>query len=164
MSQRVIETDVKLELRDVIRYNYWSLRIRLGVMNIVAVLYLLWVWTSIPSISFTIIVLMIVANIVPYYRARRTIATHRLLQQNVRLKISDEGIQIQSESGNSVLKWNEIYKIGEAKYFFAIYLSNRQAVILPKRVLNNDLAKIDLLKDMISTNMDSQRVKLKHKA
>jgi hypothetical protein len=56
-------------------------------------------------------------------------------QTETTLHISEEGIHLKNELGEARLPWSKIYKTGETKISFRLYVSSAQAMYIPKQYL-----------------------------
>lgn len=81
--------------------------------------------------------------------ATNAFKTNKLLQKTQKYEISDDGIEVSSESGRGFVKWDEIYKATETKDSFLFFISKQQAYAIPKRFLNGDAQSIEYLRKFI---------------
>ena len=59
---------------------------------------------------------------------------------------------IQSQHSNSEINWSAFEKLGETKNHFFLFVTVNQAVLIPKRILNNN-QEIDELRNLINLRM-----------
>jgi len=65
--------------------------------------------------------------------AKRSYKSHKLLQAEIKYVFSSNGIDITSEYGQSLVTWDKIYKVRKFKQMVAIYVSDKLALLIPKK-------------------------------
>ena len=67
------------------------------------------------------------------------VSAHQRLQVNrdCKLSVSDDSVVSESAIGRSEIKWSGIVKIHQSKDYILVYISERAAVIIPKRSFAN---------------------------
>ncbi|MHB8064931.1 MAG: YcxB family protein [Ruminiclostridium sp.] len=102
-------------------------------------------------IAFIVIPLVLVIAIpISLKRASvNALKTNKLLQKTQEYIINSEGINSSTTSTQVFIKWNELYKAIETKDSFQFYIAKNQAHIIPKRILENNLADIEAMRTAI---------------
>ena len=90
----------------------------------------------IPIIIFFLGVIFFVLNLFKK-SGKEVFNTNKLLQSLMVYEISEEGLYIESENGNSLTKWTGFYNLIETEDTFGLYVSNSAMYIIPKRCLIN---------------------------
>lgn len=91
--------------------------------------------------------------------AKRNYRTNKLLQSEFEYLLSNNGMNITTEDGQAFLPWNKVYKVRISKDFFAMYISNSQAYLIPKRCFSN-ANDIESLKDILQSNLPKDKFKI----
>lgn len=66
---------------------------------------------------------------------------------------NDKGIDIQIESLNNKIKWSEIQNVRESKRHITVFISSVNVVIIPKKVFSGSPEKLELLREIIKSNL-----------
>lgn len=170
LKEQIVELDVKLELKDYVRFKFWysrknliSITISLGII-ILGSLFL--TTTSNMNNSVVIAVLAISIALIIflvfyiYFSSKRYLESDKIVQKENHIVISDDGASITAESYSFKIKWDNVYRINELKYSFAIFVSEQHAYIIPKRCFKLD-KHIKLFKSILMENIDYKKLKIK---
>ncbi len=86
--------------------------------------------------------------------AKKNYLSNQLMQQETTYEFLKSGIQVSFESGSSMIPWDKVYKITISRNCFAIFLSRKQALLLPKYWFTSKSSKDfeDLLYSLIPKN------------
>ena len=94
------------------------------------------------------------------FRIRREYKSDRLIKNEIRYMITNDGINQQVKSSNSHLEWNDFIATFEHKDMFRLYISKHKAIVLPKRYFSSNEDRI-YFKHIVEKNMPSKKVKWK---
>ena len=166
--------DIKMELKDLLESAYSILLPRLLILAVTiaaasfAIVYLL----NGPSffeeggLLITIIVMIIVIilfSVLMILNLKRSLKkqfeSNAMLKEASQISIDNLGFSQVSNSTNSKVAWNMVYRVKELKNSYNFYLSNIMYVLIPKRFLTQDEESI--LRDLINNNLDAKKNKLK---
>lgn len=87
----------------------------------------------------------------PHLAARRALQNYTPEERRVKMRFDQTGCRIASGKGESSTPWHAVHRVIESKEVLLIFVSERLAQFLPKRLLSDDdLAKIRaLVKDNV---------------
>ena len=111
-----------------------------------------------------IVPIVTIATIVitPYSIAKKMLAQNVFLKHDIFVELSEDGMKQEIYNSNSFLKWTDAYNYFESKKIFAIFISEQQAYIVPKRIFARDeienISKI--LKDSIILPKNNKKKKI----
>jgi len=74
----------------------------------------------------------------PYNMSKKMITQNAFFKKDITIHVSPEGLKQETCSSNVFLKWEEAFDFFESKNTIAIYISQAQAYVLPKRVFTAD--------------------------
>ncbi|WP_404447657.1 YcxB family protein [Sutcliffiella horikoshii] len=116
-----------------------------------------WIFALITAlILWGIIKLML--TIVMNLRSVKEYKSDKLMQNEVFLTISEDGIQQKRQKAEASWEWDDILSVHEQKEMFLFYVSKNKAVLLPKSfMVNHEMIK---LRKIIHNNALTQKVKL----
>lgn len=75
---------------------------------------------------------------------------NKLVKQTQRYIMSEEAVLVESDTGYSNIKWEDLYKAEEAKENFLLYLSKQQAYVIPKRYFEGQPQQLALMQNLLS--------------
>ena len=75
----------------------------------------------------------------------------------VETSIDGRGFTQKSKIGKTTVPFDKIYKVCESKHGIYVYVSSRQAIILPKNIFNDDLK---IIRELFGKNMPGRKVHL----
>ncbi len=76
----------------------------------------------------------------------------------VETTVDKRGFTQESVIGKTTVPFNKLYKVCESKYGIYVYVSSRQAIILSKKIFDND--EVETMRKLFRKNMESKRVHL----
>ncbi|MGD6993905.1 YcxB family protein [Sutcliffiella horikoshii] len=116
-----------------------------------------WIFALIVAlILWGIIKLML--TVVINFRSVKEYKSDKLMQNEVFLTISEDGIEQKRRKAEAFWEWDDILSIHEQKEMFLFYVSKNKAVLLPKSfMVNHEMIK---LRKIIHNNALTQKVKL----
>jgi hypothetical protein len=91
------------------------------------------------------------------YKLNKTMLKDEFTKKVQRYKISEDNISISSSSGETLIDWNELYKVVELKSCFAIYLSKIQIFVIPMRVFEDKL-QIAVLRRILHNKLPAEKL------
>ena len=71
------------------------------------------------------------------YAAKKQYESNKLMRSETEIILSEAGVSETGKYVNTSVAWADLYKIEESKSAFYFYIAKGQAVILPKRILEN---------------------------
>jgi hypothetical protein len=74
---------------------------------------------------------------------------NKLVLQTQRVTLTQEGIEVQSDSGYSNLQWEQLYRVTEIKESFLFFISKQQAFVIPKRYIVPYVEQYDLIRSFM---------------
>lgn len=98
-----------------------------------------------------------------YWGTKRSFKSGKALRLQTTYTVSKDGIRIETVQSNSLIKWDQLLSVVEIKPMFILYVSLRQAFIVPKRYFNSH-EDIISFKKIIMSEMDAKKLKLRRKA
>lgn len=167
-DENKIELDIKLELKDHLRANYWfifskwSMKI-LVVMAVFLTLLFIIIFILNPTAGFfpilimPVFVLFLLGNI--YWSTKRNLASHKALQNSIHYTFSNEGISAVTKSSSGHTSWENILKAHETKHNFLLFASRILIYVIPKRCFQSPTQLTDF-KQMLVNHLGS-KAKLK---
>ena len=166
--------DIKLELKDLLDSAYSILLPRLlilvGVIAAMsfAIIYLL----EGPSFFeeggllitvIALIVVIILFSVSIIFSSRRSLKkqfkSNAMLKEASQISIDNLSFSQVSNSTDSKVTWNMIYRVKELKNSYNFYISNIMYVLIPKRFLTQE--EESTLRSLINDNLDPKKNKLK---
>lgn len=90
--------------------------------------------------------------------AKKSYKANNSFQSELNYEFSADGINITSDSGTQFLTWDKIYKITISKHCFSIFLTKRQAFLLPKGWFKDE-AEIKRFDNLLHAYMDKSKIK-----
>ena len=119
------------------------------------------------EIKILIIIIMPIIAIVaiissPYSIAKKLFKQNVFFQHDIFIELSEDGMKQDVYNSNSFLKWTDAYKYFESKKIFAVFISEQQAYIIPKRIFTeNEIATVSrILRNNITPPKNSRKKKL----
>jgi hypothetical protein len=93
--------------------------------------------------------------------SNKIMGQNKFFQEEQFYQISDNGIEVKSESNLSKISWSEVYKVTEYNKCFAILLSVtiEKVLILPKRSFHS-VDDITDIKKIITMRVSKDKIKL----
>jgi hypothetical protein len=78
------------------------------------------------------------------FNAKRQYKQHRALKNEIRMALSEQGIDFQGESGESKLQWGDIHKWKNGNGVYLLYITSNMFHMVPSRALpnENELSKL----------------------
>lgn len=145
-----------VSLKDAINFTYETTA---RTYLLVSLLMLIIVSSVLKQESIWLFSSLIVALACGYYWgmkhiARKNYLSNQLMQQETTYEFSKSGIQVNFESGSSMIPWDKVYKITISRNCFAIFLGRKQALLLSKNwfTLKSSKDFEDLLYTLIPKN------------
>jgi hypothetical protein len=169
--EKSIEIDVPLELRDLLRANYWHFFKRFKLFLILLVigcvgypaLHILGGGVKNPNdnywgflIPFGMLVFLLGST---YLGVKRQMASNKSLSEPHRFTFSENGIDAVAQSSSGHTSWANIYEAYETKYNFLLFLSRNMMYTVPKRCFR-DGEQLNSFKELLKTKLSS-KAKLK---
>jgi hypothetical protein len=171
VSWQKIEIDVRLNLDDYLRANYWFLYNKIKpiifILLFVGVYAPLHIWLSGAQmgpndsywgffIPWGILIFLIGGT---YLGSKRQLASHKAMNETHHYTFLNEGINSVSASTSAHQDWDNIREAVETKTNFLLFIALNQMYIIPKRCFQNE-EQIDLFRDMLKRQLSS-RAKIK---
>lgn len=94
-----------------------------------------------------------VLNLLIPFNAKRQYKQHRALRNEISMTLSEQGINFKSESGESKLQWNDIYKRKNGKGIYLLYITSNMFHMVPSRALTNE----NVLSKILSENIGPKK-------
>lgn len=172
MNERIVSIQVKLNMKDYHDFCYQAflkLNKKLIIIAIVCIAYL-----PIPILNiitgnkempisiffFVLSIPLLVFVVLPIFMKRRlnkVLVKDEFANKVQAYKISDNNISISSDSGETTIGWNEVYKLSELKSSFVIFLSEFQIFVIPKRVFK-DKVQVTALREIIHSHLPAAKL------
>lgn len=173
-EKKVFDIKVKLNFKEYVSFNYMINRkflknvTMLGALFLVVLIVLTLQKGSISKDTmFNIVevasVDVFVVGLIFYsvrIRTKKMWDNNKIIQEEKSLMFSNAGISHASETSSANIWWNKVFKIEETNIFIAIFISNLQAFVIPKRNFSN-LEELKLFKDILKTNISKEKLHLK---
>lgn len=87
-------------------------------------------------IGIFVVCLVFYFIIIPY-SVRREFRTCKLYEEPTELELKTDGIQLKSNHGESLIKWNHIYEFYQNQHYLYISFSSSLAFVIPKSTSNS---------------------------
>jgi hypothetical protein len=144
-GMNTVEIDVRLELADFLRANYWFLFKRQKLFFIVMALVCVFlplsffmgarpdnsVWTYLRVIFPFVIVAFLLGG--AYFGARRQMATNKQVSEVTHYTFSEDGIGMTTPSSSSQTGWANVYQVYQTGHAFLLFTSANMVHVVPKR-------------------------------
>lgn len=149
VSKEKIQVYVRLELKDYILFNYYFNKKMLTQVTVIGLIFLFsMIYLSfyshgsinptVMNFIYLIVAFILVSYFLVYYRAKKVWDSSSLITETKHYSFDEEGLSTESQTSSSKIGWDKIYKVIETKKLLLIYISNMQAFIIPKRLLDKD--------------------------
>lgn len=92
------------------------------------------------------LVAIIILPVTLKFRAKKDYSSNKLISRTQNYIFTNEGITVQTNSGKSIIKWSDLYKVKDTKRYLYLHIGENQAIILPKHYFNDN--EIALIKQM----------------
>jgi hypothetical protein len=96
------------------------------------------------------------APLYAYFNLRKQFMNIRKLREESEYYISNFGVDLESSSSSSKWRWDEFIKSTETKWYFAMFITKNEALLIPKRCFMND-EQIDVLKRLLKTKIEKKK-------
>lgn len=113
----------------------------------------LFIIVPIGIVVSAILSLLILGNII--YKAKRIFNSNKMIKNEQTIEILETGIQINTNTSNSLIMWDDVFKVTESKTLIIIYIARNQGMIIPKKVVDEKK-----LKNLISTFLESKKLRI----
>ncbi|NMH72145.1 YcxB family protein [Bacillus sp. RO2] len=136
------------------------------VLTVLLMGFFLYIWLILDlgwffSLITTLILwgtIKLMLSMVMNFRSVKEYKSDKLMQNEVFLTISEDGIQQKRRNAEAFWEWDDILSIQEQKDMFLFYVSKNKAVLLPKSfMVNHEMIK---LRKIIHNNALTQNVRL----
>lgn len=164
----VIELDVKLEHKDMFRFNLYHtyhgfqgwLSILLGVVIIGLNIYTIGqIETMYTLLYFFFGFLFIAYNPISlYFSSKKAVAKSETLKNTLHYAFSEEGICVSAGEESGTIGWKQIYRAVGTKSNLLLYTGRRNAYVIPWGVATG---QTEQLKTLIKNQLPKFRVKVK---
>ncbi len=168
------EFDVQLQQKDLFRFNMYHSyhRVNTWLFTILGIVIFVLSFTTINDIDPTYVMMYWFCSLVfVFFTPINLWTTTKLrmkedspLRQKLHYTFSETGIEVyavneegEGEPQGQKVDWSQIYRVVETKHQVLVYTSRINASILPKE----QISRMDNLKDVLSKQMPSHRLKLK---
>lgn len=95
---------------------------------------------------------VLISPFASYFNINKRIQQDKRLSEEVEYYVSGFGIMSESTSFTSNRTWKEIIKVDETIWYFSIFVSDNQAILIPKRFFQ-DANLIDEFKDILKKHL-----------
>ena len=156
-----MEFDVKITggiLYDFLMYHNYS-KISNLIANIVGALVL--IGGIVNSHMMFIIcgaILLLYMPISLFMKAKQQQLASPAFKKPLHYKLSEEGVFVSQDGQEEMQKWDDMYKAVSTPKSIILYTTRVNACIFPRKDLGTDVPK---LMEIISTNMDPKKVKIR---
>lgn len=100
---------------------------------------------------FTGVLLLLLFPIILRQKANSTFRGNYFIPKTQRYYFSELGLNVSSESGNTNIRWDEIYRVVEYKNLLLIFILKDKAYIIPKRLIVKEYKDlIEIFKTFVS--------------
>lgn len=113
--------------------------------------------TVLSSVVITPLVYFANKWILNFY-ACREFKRNPIFMQETTWSFSRDGIVQTNKIGKNHIKWSYFRSAHEMKDMFLLYMSDRMAIVLPKRLFESD-ESMGLFKKIVSENIEAKKVK-----
>ena len=156
-----MEFDVKITggiLYDFLMYHNYS-KISNLIANIVGALVLIGGIVN-SHVMFIICgaVLLLYMPISLFMKAKQQQLASPAFKKPLHYKLSEEGVFVSQDGQEEMQKWDDMYKAVSTPKSIILYTTRVNACIFPRKDLGTDVPK---LMEIISTNMDPKKVKIR---
>jgi len=76
------------------------------------------------------------------YNVKKQFRTNPFLKSKIHYTINNEGITQSSDQFKTKYLWNQFHLVGETNTFFYLYITNNQALLIPKITLNQEIDEV----------------------
>lgn len=161
-----LEFDVKMTTKDLYKYNlrnaYTSMQ---GILSIIcsALVVFVFIWkfdslTLVYKLLFVVLALAFLAYIpiALYLRSKQVVSNTDVFKEPLTFVLTDENINIKSplatEDDETILPWEDIYKVVKTGSMILIYTNRVSAYIIPREQIGDVESKlIETLKDKVES-------------
>lgn len=91
--------------------------------------------------------------------AKRSVESSDFKNNERQYIFSNQGIEVKEDEETSITSWQEIYKVVDTKHNFQIYVGSLQAYLIPKRCFGEDNEKMNLLRNIFTSNLAENKIK-----
>lgn len=156
-----MEFDVKITggiLYDFLMYHNYS-KISNLIANIVGALVLIGGIVN-SHVMFIICgaILLLYMPISLFMKAKQQQLASPAFKKPLHYKLSEEGVFVSQDGQEEMQKWDDMYKAVSTPKSIILYTTRVNACIFPRKDLGSDVPK---LMEIISTNMDPKKVKIR---
>ncbi|MPM14973.1 hypothetical protein SDC9_61337 [bioreactor metagenome] len=153
--------EVKISENDYIQFGlYNSLTTDFKFFPITFVVLFIAVHDIIITLLITVL-LWLLLKILLKIQLKMTYKSNKLMQSSmITIYINENGIREVSETQDTKIAYENVYKVRESSYAIYIYIAKNSAVIIPKRVFQGAYDN-EKLRGLLTTNIDPTKVKLK---
>ena len=156
-----MEFDVKITggiLYDFLMYHNYS-KISNLIANIVGALVLIGGIVN-SHVMFIICgaILLLYMPISLFMKAKQQQLASPAFKKPLHYKLSEEGVFVSQDGQEEMQKWDDMYKAVSTPKSIILYTTRVNACIYPRKDLGTDVPK---LMEIISTNMDPKKVKIR---
>lgn len=156
-----MEFDVKITggiLYDFLMYHNYS-KISNLIANIVGALVLIGGIVN-SHVMFIICgaILLLYMPISLFMKAKQQQLASPAFKKPLHYKLSEEGVFVSQDGQEEMQKWDDMYKAVSTPKSIILYTTRVNACIFPRKDLGTDVPK---LMEIISTNMDPKKVKIR---
>lgn len=150
-----IEFDVKLEPKDMYRFNMYQNYTGMSGLSSILFAGLLWgmaiyTYGQVPSgrtILYVVVgvIMLIYMPITLRLRAKQSIAVSPVLSGVLHYYIDEDGFTITQGEASGVLAWKQVYKMVSTKHLVLVYSNRVNAYVIPRKQLGEQyipLAKL----------------------
>lgn len=160
----------KLCEEDFIHFGYFAIRTTL-IVEIAAILIVSFVGSYIAAPKETFLLtacgatLLASAIMIPMFyfsskvKMKKHYASYEFSQEEIETTIDKRGFTQKSSIGKTTVPFNKLYKVCETKYGIYVYVSSRQAIILPKRCFES--TEIANIKTLFKENVEKKKLKFR---
>lgn len=161
-----LEFDVKMTTKDLYKYNmrnaYTSMQ---GILSIICsalvVFVFIWKFDSLTLLYKALFVVLAIAFLayIPislYIRSKQIVATTDVFKEPLTFIFEDEAINLKSpvatEDDETILLWEDIYRVVKTKSLILIYTNRVSAYIIPReQIADKEEEIITILKDKVDS-------------
>lgn len=161
-----LEFDVKMTTKDLYKYNmrnaYTSMQ---GILSIICsalvVFVFIWKFDSLTLLYKALFVVLAIAFLayIPislYIRSKQIVATTDVFKEPLTFIFEDEAINLKSpvatEDDETILPWEDIYRVVRTKSLILIYTNRVSAYIIPReQIADKEEEIITTLKDKVDS-------------
>lgn len=163
-----VEFDVKLEPKDLYRFNlYQTYTGSQGIISILIII-LAGIMTTVSykdgNYSYAVmygIFFVIFIGYIPvtlWTKAKLTLKSNKVLADTLHYEVSEDGIRVTQGEESGELPWKQIYKMISTRNHVLIYSGRKNAYIIPISQLDG---QYDRLAELANDRLEKFRVKMK---